>query len=85
MKEPRTTIPGSKEPWEMRTSITRRKMRAREDVAISNGKILLFLSLVIANSSAKWGNTNRFRGKRRGGERGGRTRESRLGGCFECL
>lgn len=43
MKEPRTTTPGSKERWEMRTSITRRKMRAREDMAISNGKTLFFL------------------------------------------
>lgn len=42
MKEPRTTTPGSKERWEMSIRITRRKMRAREDVAISNGKSLFF-------------------------------------------
>lgn len=42
MKEPRTTTPGSKDRWEMRIRITRRKMRARDDVAISNGKSLFF-------------------------------------------
>lgn len=45
MKEPRTTTPGSKERWEMRIRITRRKMRAREDVAISNGKSLFYFFL----------------------------------------
>ena len=42
MKEPRTTTPGRRDRWDMRIRITRRKMRASEDVAISKGKTLFF-------------------------------------------
>lgn len=97
MKEPRTTTPGSKDRWEMRIRITRRKMRAREDVAISNGKSLFFFSLSLSFFSkiyiyfylkCKMGDRRQKdnnRGKKRKGEGGKLTRESRLGGCFGCL
>lgn len=42
MKEPRTTTPGRRERWDMRISMTRRKIKASDDVAISNGKTLFF-------------------------------------------
>ena len=45
MKEPRTTTPGRRDRWEMRISMTRRKIRASEDVAISNGKTLFVFVL----------------------------------------
>lgn len=72
MKEPRTTTPGSKERWEMRIRITRRKMRAREDVAISNGKSLFFfLSLSFFSNffyvSAKWGTQTNIEERRKAG------------------
>lgn len=40
MKEPSTTTPGRRDRWDMRISMTRRKIKASEDVAISNGKTL---------------------------------------------
>lgn len=61
MKEPRTTTPGSKDRWEMRISSMRRKMRAREDIATSNGKSLFFfflspsLSLSLVKLYLNWG------------------------------
>lgn len=42
MKEPRTTTPGRRDRWDMRISMTRRKIKASDDVAISNGKTLFF-------------------------------------------
>lgn len=51
MKEPRTTTPGSRERWDMRISITRRKIRASEAVAISNGKSLFFFVMCVSDFS----------------------------------
>ncbi len=51
IKEPRTTTPGSKDRWEMRIRIMRRKIRAREDVAISNGKSLFYFYFIFNSLS----------------------------------
>lgn len=47
MKEPRTTTPGRRDRWDMRISMTRRKIKASDDVAISNGKTLFFFGFFV--------------------------------------